>query len=160
MSWNNGKEVARFEAEQRRQAIFYREAGMTEGQIEEIYRYDRECFLSDRAFYSHTVPLLPEGEAEDRNALYEDNLDKLSYEDSYECIEGTDWMEAIENVDLYKCIKALTKREQELLRLIAIGGYTQREIALNYLHVTEAYVSKLMRQIRRKIGGGMKNGKG
>lgn len=157
MRWNNGLERRQFEKEQQKQAECYRMAGMTEEQIAEMYQFDLGVLRSDRNYYAHTVPLLPEGEEEDRSAYYKHNKEALSYEDSFVCTDELGWIDEIEDESLLKCIKVLTPKEQELLRLIAVDGYTQREIANQIFHVTEACISKRIRVIRKKMMEDMKN---
>ena len=74
MSWNNGYERKKFELAQRRQAAKYRKLGMTEEQIEAMYKFDLEQFKSERRFYSHTVSFEPNEfdpykDAEDKTPL-------------------------------------------------------------------------------------------
>ena len=44
MAWNNGLERNIFDEEQKRLAAEYRDAGMTEEQIEQMYQFDLNAF--------------------------------------------------------------------------------------------------------------------
>ena len=54
MSWNNGYERRKFEAEQEKLAEEYRALGMSEEQIKDLYEFDLAQFNSKRRYYTHT----------------------------------------------------------------------------------------------------------
>ncbi len=54
MKWNNGYERKKFEDEQKRWADRYRQAGMSEAQIQEMYQFDLQLHRSERINALHT----------------------------------------------------------------------------------------------------------
>ena len=58
MSWNNGYERKKFELAQRRQAAKYRKLGMTEEQIEAMYKFDLEQYRPTTSPHSKEEPLM------------------------------------------------------------------------------------------------------
>ncbi len=81
MKWNNGKERAKFEREQKELREQYIAAGMTEEQIQEMYDFDLDVFNGKRREAEHTQTLdFAAVEAEDKelqNPLYKKFSDKL-----------------------------------------------------------------------------------
>ena len=56
MWYNHGKAERIFRKEWAKKLKIYREHGMTDAQIQELYKLEREIFLSDRRFYEHYEP--------------------------------------------------------------------------------------------------------
>ena len=51
MAYNHGAAKKKFENEWQKKDRQYRELGMTDEQIQEIYKFEREAFNSDRRYY-------------------------------------------------------------------------------------------------------------
>lgn len=51
MAYNHAGEEKKFREEWKRKEIEYRKFGMTEEQIQEIYKFECETFNSDRRYY-------------------------------------------------------------------------------------------------------------
>lgn len=135
MSWNNGYERRKFEAEQKKLAEEYRALGMSEEQIQIMYEFDLEQFRSERRCRIHTQSFLPEDfdEDEDDNeklSIFEKFREVLttSIEDSY-CKSRYWWVEEIEDEELAGRVRKLTSEEIEILTLVVFDGYSQVESA-------------------------------
>ena len=53
MAYNHRKAIEEFDAQQKKNIQMYRATGMTDYQIEEMYKFDFETFGSDRKFHEH-----------------------------------------------------------------------------------------------------------
>ena len=133
MKWNNGKERAKFEREQKELRARYIAAGMTEEQIQAMYEYDLRCFNGKRREAEHTQALdYAAVEAEDKeleNPLYKKFADKLSVTMNLEDASCYAWIEEIEDERMVKAIKALPQDYIEILTEIIANGRTKSEIA-------------------------------
>ena len=135
MSWNNGYETKKFEARQKKQADEYRALGMTEEQIQAMYEFDLEQFKSERRHRMHTQPLQVE-EFEEKDADESDNTLLNEFFDELTCTIETSgdksrywWVEEIDDTETVMKIKALSKRDLEILTLMVIDEITHEEIA-------------------------------
>lgn len=61
-----------------------------------------------------------------------------------------DWMNLIKNDLLFKVLISLTKKEQLLLKMWAIDGYTQKDIAI-LLDISEQAVQARVRRVKKKV---------
>ena len=128
MSWNNGRERKLFENRQRVLAEQYRNAGMTEEQIQNMYKFDLDVFKSERVYYTHAKAL---EFCSDRNNEAAWNISNFLSE----CQAGNLinyfnrywWIDELE--ELCYAVKALSDEEKELITLYFFEGYTQKEIA-------------------------------
>lgn len=153
MSWNNSYERKVFEQEQKELANEYKEAGMTEEQIQAMYQFDLDSFNSNRRFYEHTQALDFEDEkfdCETRNPLLEKFKERVSTTPHVERVNSFDWIEEINNQNLYRQMKALTTTEKTIITLIVHCGYTQKETA-KICKLTRPQVSYRVEKIKRLI---------
>ena len=58
MAFNYSKEKQKFDAEWKQKASWYRKVGMSESNIDEMYRFDLVQFNRDRAYESRRRPLM------------------------------------------------------------------------------------------------------
>ena len=154
MSWNNGYERKKFELARRRQAAKYRKFGMTEEQIEAMYKFDLEQFKSERRFYSHTVSFEPNEfdpykDAEDKTPLLNLFSAVLTTTiDSSEAHSRFWWIEELDDVELIKRVKSLSEDERELLTLYVFDGYAQTSLAALF-DVSQQCISKRIKKIEK-----------
>lgn len=57
MSWNDGYQRIKFQRTQERQAALYRELGMNDEQIKEMYEYALIRYNADRSYYRRTTEM-------------------------------------------------------------------------------------------------------
>lgn len=158
MGFNYGKERYRTEKEFARFAKTCREAGMPEGAIAEMYRYDREALNSDRRYYTHTQPFDgaafsggdDEGCEEGRSPLYKNCLAQCSVQLEIHYSGRYGWLEDIDTPALVLWLKALSDDDLELLTLIVFDGRNQSEVAREW-HRSEAAISKRMKRLRKSL---------
>lgn len=152
MSFIYGREKAHFDKEWKKLKEQYTVAGMAENAIQELYEFDLSWFRMRRIYENHIV-MLPDVEIDDYNSATRSNLYKryaqlTSDFDDYAFYSRYDWVETISDVKIVKNIKKLSNEDLELLTLIVIEGYSQREIA-NKLNCSQNAVSKRLIRIRR-----------
>lgn len=149
MEWNNGFERARFETEQKRQAKWYRKAGMTEEQISAMYEYDKEVFNEQRAYECHTVdiPLVDDSFDEDVVGISSDTF-AYEYQPDVESVE--DWINSMESEWLIKILKGLNVGDQTILKLAFYDGYSETNIA-RIVHRPRQSISRRIVQMKKMI---------
>lgn len=147
MSWNDGKERKLFEKRQAILAEQYREVGMTEEQIQQMYEFDLAVYRSERIFYTHTQALEINFDDEDVG-----EVSNFLLECRAECFRNYSnrfwWVDELER--LYSVVKHLSDEEKELITLYVFDGYTQKEIA-NILHCPKSTLNDRMTRIKKKI---------
>ena len=157
MSYNHGQAEKRFEETWKRLRKEYKEAGMSDEAIEEMYRFDRDVFNRDRAFieHKHISPSPNNGYSdEDDEEDYEEPAFAVSDESSPEHSRYW-WIEEIENPMLATYIKSLSQEEIELITLYYFEGFSQSEIAKR-MGKSQQAVSKRIAKFE-KIKNNIKN---
>ena len=135
MSWNNGYERRKFEAEQKKLAEEYRALGMSEEKIQALYEFDLAQFNSKRRYYMHTQEFstsdFEEGESDDsESTLLHKFFDELTVTIEYGSYSSRYWwIEEIEDEELAGRIRKLSAEEIEMLTLVAFEGYSQVDAA-------------------------------
>ena len=135
MSWNNGYERRKFEAEQKKLAEEYRALGMSEEKIQALYEFDLAQFNSKRRYYMHTQEFstsdFEEGESDDsESTLLHKFFDELTVTIEYGSYSSRYWwIEEIEDEELAGRVRKLTAEEIEILTLVAFEGYSQVDAA-------------------------------
>ncbi len=133
MGFNNAKERRKFEKEWRVLEKQYREAKFSEEGIAAIRAFDVEVYRSERNYADHTQELPVEDFDEDapKNAstLFA-RFESLTTTFDESDIEGRyAWVDTISDSELAARLRKLKASDLELLTLIVIDGYGQREIA-------------------------------
>ena len=124
MSWNDGYERKKFERKQVGQAKRFKDLGMTDEQIQEIYALDLREYRNNRIFSIHTQSIDSLENDESRNGLYKKFVTSTTCSmDMSEC-SRFEWIEEIENSMLYLAISKLAVQQKELLTLLYIDGYS------------------------------------
>ena len=152
MGFNYSKEKFIFEKEWEKLHEQYKNAGMSEDAIQELYDFDWSWFRMRRN-YENRVQALPEEEIDEQNAKTCSNLFQrfTALSTSFDEIELSGryaWIDTISDDALSKKLKDLSDDELELLTLLTIEGYTQREIARK-MHCSQNAISKRLIKIKR-----------
>ena len=153
MAWNNGLERKKFDEEQKRLAAEYRAAGMTEEQIEQMYQFDLEAFNSRRRFYEHNqqFPELPNDidEEDGFSPIFAKFTEGLSEDmNTSDSKDRYWWIEEIDDPLIVHKLRALSKKDIELITLISFENYTHNEVAIHF-GVTRSGVTKRVKQLRK-----------
>ncbi|MCM1221026.1 MAG: sigma-70 family RNA polymerase sigma factor [Lachnospiraceae bacterium] len=162
MKWNDGKERAKFNAEQDRLRQEYLDAGMTEEQIKTMYKFDKTFYNERRREAVHTQELDiqafdDDGEDELRNSLLDKFMDKLSVTDKHFQDERYGWIENIENERLCIALKSLPDADKELLTKYIVDGLSQTEIAKKE-GVVKVVICKKIKRIKTFLKNFLLNG--
>lgn len=152
MSFNYGREKFIFDREWIKFREQYTQAGMTEEAIQELYDFDWSWFRMRRN-YENRVQALPEDRidaqrAETRSNLFRKFASLSTNFDEMEFLGRFAWLDTISDDILSKKLKKLSEDELELLTLLVIEGYTQREIA-KQMHCSQNAISKRLIKIKK-----------
>jgi len=152
MAWNNGLERNIFDEEQKRLAAEYRDAGMTEEQIEQMYQFDLDAFNSTRRFFEHNQQI-PDNifgtNDEGLCPLNDKFLEVMSVTKEQSDVKSRYWwIEEIEDPQLAQKVRALPEKDIELITLIAFENYTHKEASVLF-GVTRSGVTKRVEQLRK-----------
>lgn len=162
MEWNDGKERALFEKEQAKLRKEYLAAGMMEEQIQKLRSYDEDWYRNRRREARHTQRLNitafdeDDGDEDTQNPLLKKFLHNLSVEDKYFESERFGWIEEIEDEQLYKAISSLSDKDKEILTLLIIDGFKQKNIAEQY-GLGKSAVSRKISRLKNFLKKFLKN---
>ena len=114
---------------------------MSDEAINEIYKFDREVFKSNRIFYMHNI-FVPD--------LSDLIIDPDSYSSFYSRLW---WIEEIEDPVLLAFIKGLSLRDIEIITLCMIEGFNQKKAAkkLGIPYTTLNYRYKRIKKLLKNI---------
>ena len=155
MSYNHGKEERMFQRMWKRLRKEYKDAGMSDEAIEEMYLFDRDVFNRDRAFnrYRHTP--------QQNNNFFSDEDDPDYYEEPEYAVSDESstahsrywWIEEIENPLILGYVKKLSKRDIEIITLCIFEGYEQKDAAkiVGLSPATLCYRLKKIKKILKNI---------
>ena len=116
MAYNHAKAEIEFLAMWEKKSAEYREAGMDEDSIREMYKLEREIILSEHREEEHR--------AEFSDHLIRDTFSEEDFSGRYA------WVETLDNPKLAKAVKQFKRDDLELLTMIVMEGYTQKEAAM------------------------------
>lgn len=117
MAYNHAGEEKKFREEWKRKETEYRKLGMTDEQIQEIYKFEREAFNSDRRYYENTVEL----KGENTYGMQENSIIPTDLRES--------WTEFIEDEEKYKRVMECPVIMRKAYFMNKIAGYTMIEIS-------------------------------
>lgn len=117
MAYNHAGVEKKFREEWKLRETEYRNLGMTDEQIQEIYKFERESFNSDRRYYENTVEL------KDENVFgtQENSIIPTDLKES--------WTEFIEDEEKYKRVMQCPAIMRKAYFMNKIAGYTIIEIS-------------------------------
>ena len=146
MEFNNGRERKQFESKWAKLRREYRNAGMSEEDIQDLYLLDLDEFKSSRSIAMWEQPLEDDmGEGSDCSLLRK-SISQLSTNDAYFAeADRFSWMEQISDEALYTKLQSLSEEDKELLTLSAFDGYSQTEIGRMRNRTPSAICRKLER---------------
>ena len=110
----------------------YRENGMTDAEIQELYDLEREIFNSDRRFYEHCE-------------MNEKLLSQMQHQAIMETYDASNWI-AVLPLETQQQLQLLPAEHLQAFYLHRILHYTQREIAVQF-HKSQVAVHYWIRQI-------------
>ena len=116
MGYNYSREKRKFDAEWEKKEAWYRESGMSEEVIQEIFAYDWAEFNATRKFYRYIEDVDVEQIPEKSGDILETALAK-------------DWTELLDSPEMLRKIRKLPTDYIEIIEMLYFENLTQREIA-------------------------------
>jgi len=138
MHFNDGYERKKFIKEHEKMRKEYREAGMTDEEIDEIFLYDWDWYKEQRNYCLHN-----------RYIAENEEFESTSIEDAI-YLRADNWHQAIENVNLYLAIMNLNDEQRLIIWLYAFEGLTQQEIG-EFFGISRSAIQKRITVIRKRI---------
>lgn len=155
MKFNYTSEKKKFDREQEQLAKQYREAGMGEDAIQEMYQYDYELFKKQRVFCQHNQYLDIDSSyvESERSSLLAKFMREMSTEMTFtKEDERYSWIEDVIDEHLYEVLHNFTEADLEIITMLVIEGYSVVEVA-RLKGVTHQAVSKKWKKIQKKFIG-------
>ena len=129
--------------------------------IQAIYAFDLNMFRKNRTECQRTQPLSESAcddgseQGESMSALLKKFSSALSACDKYsfQADPRFAWVDEMENDELYRKIISLPERDLDLLTLIALEGYSQREVA-EIRGIAPAAICKKIAKLKKILYGG------
>lgn len=153
MKFNYATEKIKFDREQEKLAKQYREAGMSEEAIQEMYAYDYELFKKQRVFCQHNQYLDVDSSFVDseRSSLLAKFMHEMSVEMTFaKEDERHSWIEDVTDEHLYEALHNLTEADLDLITMLVIEGYTVVEVA-RLKEMSHQAISKRWKKIQKNM---------
>ena len=149
MSFNNGNERRKLNANWEHLRVQYREAGMSEDAIQAMYEFDLSVLNSERAYATNTVTVNDSDDEDDARKA----ADLKQYEaaititDTYhETKRRFGWIGEIENERLLSALESLSEDDLKLLTLYVYECYTESEIS-KVFNISQPAIHKRIEKI-------------
>ena len=138
MGFNYAREKRKFNREWNEKERWYRESGMSEDAILEMYEYDWREFNSTRKFYRHG----------DDNVNVESIVEEDG--DSIDKTFSEEWIELLETPNLVRKVRKLPVDYIEIIDLMVRENLTQEEVARR-MHCSQQNIAKKIEKIRKLL---------
>lgn len=135
MGYNYSREKRKFDAEWKKKEEWYRESGMSEEAIQEIFAYDWAEFNSTRKFYRYMEDV-------DVEHIPEKSCDIL------ETALANDWTELFDSPEILRRIRQLPADYIEIIEMLYFENLTQREIA-ERMSCSQQNIAKKIEKIKK-----------
>ena len=137
MGYNYSREKRKFDAEWKKKEEWYRESGMSEEAIQEIFAYDWAEFNSTRKFYRYMEDVDVERIPEKFGDILEAALEK-------------DWTELLDSLEMLRKIRKLPADYIEIIEMLYFENLTQREIA-ERMSCSQQNIAKKIEKIKKLL---------
>ena len=135
MGYNYSREKRKFDAEWKKKEAWYRESGMSEEVIQEIFAYDWAEFNATRKFYRYM---------EDVEQIPEKSGDIL------EVALSKEWTELLDSPEMLRKIRKLPADYIEIIEMLYFEKLTQREIA-ERMSCSQQNIAKKIEKIKKVL---------
>ncbi len=153
MNFNYSYEKKKFEQEWAKLEKEYREAGMSDKDIQTMKEFDMEYFRLNRNTVLHTCDLQDNEDLEDNGNDDFGNIDfsKIEYatineQEKVETHSKFWWIEELNSEKMISKIKILSENDIELITLYVFEKFTQNEIA-EFYGISQRAVGKRLAKI-------------
>ena len=137
MGYNYSREKRKFDAEWKKKEEWYRESGMSEEVIHEIFTYDWAEFNATRKFYRYMEDV-------DVERIPEKSCDIL------ETALTNDWTELLDSPEMLRKIRKLPADYIEIIEMLYFENLTQREIA-ERMSCSQQNIAKKIEKIKKVL---------
>lgn len=138
MGFNYAQEKRKFDEKWKKLEVWYRESGMSEDAILEMYEYDWSEFNSTRKFYRHG-----DDDVNVESIVEEDG-------DSIDKTFSEEWIELLETPNLVRKVRKLPVDYIEIIDLMVRENLTQKEIA-GRMNCSQQNIAKKIEKIRKLL---------
>ena len=137
MGYNYSREKRKFDIEWKKKEEWYRESGMSEEAIQEIFTYDWAEFNSTRRFYRYLEDV-------DVERIPEKSCDIL------EAALAKEWIELLDSPEMLRKIRKLPADYIEIIEMLCFENLTQREIA-ERMSCSQQNIAKKIEKIKKVL---------
>lgn len=137
MGYNYSREKRKFDAEWKKKEEWYRESGMSEEAIQEIFTYDWAEFNATRKFYRYMEDVDVDRISEKSGDILEAALEK-------------DWTELLDSLEMLRRIRKLPADYIEIIEMLYFENLTQREIA-ERMSCSQQNIAKKIEKIKKVL---------
>ena len=137
MGYNYSREKRKFDAEWKKKEEWYRESGMSEEAIQEIFAYDWAEFNSTRKFYRYMEDV-------DVERVPKKSCDILEF------ALAKDWTELLDSPEMLRKIRKLPADYIEIIEMLYFENLTQREIA-ERMSCSQQNIAKKIEKIKKVL---------
>ena len=138
MGFNDAREKRKFDEKWKKLEVWYRESGMSEDAIREMFEYDWREFNSNWKFYRYRYDDV------DIESIVEEDGDSIDKTFSEE------WIELLETPNLVRKVRKLSADYIEIIDLMVRENLTQEEIA-GRMHCSQQNIAKKIEKIRKLL---------
>ena len=138
MGFNYAWEKRKFDEKWKKLDVWYRESGMSEDAIREMYKYDWSEFNSTRKFYRYGDDDI------DVESIVEEDGDSIDKTFSEE------WIELLETPNLVRKVRKLPADYIEIIDLMVRENLTQEEVA-GRMRCSQQNIAKKIEKIRKLL---------
>lgn len=138
MGFNYAQEKRKFDEKWKKLEVWYRESGMSEDAILEMYEYDWSEFNSTRKFYRHG-----DDDVNVESIVEEDG-------DSIDKTFSEEWIELLETPNLVRKVRKLPVDYIEIIDLMVRENLTQEEVA-GRMRCSQQNIAKKIEKIKKLL---------
>ena len=139
MGFNYARKKRKFDEKWKKLEVWYRESGMSEDAILEMYEYDWSEFNSNRKFYRYG-----DDDVDIESIVEEDG-------DSIDKTFSEEWIELLETQNLVRKVRKLPADYIEIIDLMVRENLTQEEVARR-MHCSQQNIAKKIEKIKKLLG--------
>lgn len=137
MGYSYSREKRKFDIEWKKKEEWYRESGMSEEAIQEIFAYDWAEFNATRRFYRYMEDI-------DVEQIPEKSCDIL------ETALAKEWIELLDSPEMLRKIRKLPADYIEIIEMLYFENLTQREIA-ERMSCSQQNIAKKIEKIKKVL---------
>ena len=138
MGFNYALEKRKFDEKWKKLEVWYRESGMSEDAILEMYEYDWSEFNSNRKFYRYG-----DDDVDIESIVEEDG-------DSIDKTFSEEWIELLDTSDLVRKVRKLPADYIEIIDLLVRENLTQEEVT-GRMHCSQQNIAKKIEKIKKLL---------